>query len=122
MAEALLPPHGNSFLARIPRDFIDLCDLVGEHILDLGAGERRRQENAGLARLAVHVRDRKIFLGRKRFRWIEHAAAATGETIASTAAAALGNAVGIGQRQQATRGLRLRWLAPAPGKIADLPR
>ena len=85
-------------------DLVAALDAVGESALDLGERDRRRQQDAALRGGAGDLGDREKRLARQRRRRIDVGAAAVGEQERAAGAAALGDAVGIGEREDARRG------------------
>ena len=79
---------------------VAVFDPVGEARLDLVERDRRRQHDAARRRRAGQFGDREERLARQRRGRIDIAAAAVGEQKCAAAAAVLGDAVGIGEREQ----------------------
>ena len=83
---------------------IAVLDLAGKTRFDLGQRNRRRQHDAARRRGAGQFGDGEERLARQRRGRIDIAAAAVGEQEGATAAAAvLGDAVGISEREQRRR-------------------
>ncbi len=57
LAEPELPPRQDGALARIPGDGVAPLEAIGERRLDLGQGQRRREEDPRLALVAVEIGD-----------------------------------------------------------------
>ena len=87
---------------RVERDLVTRRDAVTEMRLDLRKRQRRRQQDAALRGGAGDLADREIGFARQRRRLVDGGAAPVGEQERSAGAAAAGDAVGIGEREQHT--------------------
>ena len=123
LAKPALAARQHRFLPAVPGDELDRLDGVGEIFLDLGQRERGGQEDAGFALRAVEIGDGKEILGGQRLHLQEEGAAPVAEPVLPIAPrTALGDAVGIGQRQHPP-GIRHASGAGRDAKLAlPLPR
>src|SRR5262249_57540760 len=85
-------------------------DAEGELRLDLPQRQRRGQHDAALRRRAGDLRDGEERRARKRRGRIDVRAPAVGQEKRAAGAAVLGDAVGIGEREERPD----RWLLPSP--------
>ena len=85
---------------RVEGDLVARFDAVAEMRLDLGERQRRGKQDASLRGGAGDLADREEGLARQRRRLIDIGAAPVGEQERSAGAAAPGDAVGIGEREQ----------------------
>ena len=98
-AEAFAAAAAQACRRGIEADVLAAFDMVGEALLDLAQRDRRREQNAALRGGAGQLGHGEERLARQRRRRIDIGAAAVGQQERAIRAAALGDAVGIGQRQ-----------------------
>ena len=122
--EPLLAARQHRLLAAVPGDGIDGLDRRGEILLDVGARQRGGEEDAGDAPLAIELGHGKELLGGERIGRRQLGATPVGEPeLAGRPRSALGDAVGIGERQHPARGIGRGRRRVAQAKLAlELPR
>ena len=95
----------------VEADVLAAFDLAGEALLDLAERDRGGEQDAALRGGAGQFRHGEERLARQRRGRIDVGAAAVGQQERAVAAAALGDAIGIGQRQNRA-GRQARTLSP----------
>ena len=122
-AEPAQPAGADAGGRCIEGDLIARFDARAEMRLDLGKRQRRGEQHPALRRGARDLADREKRLARQRRRLIDIGAAPIREHERTAGAAALGDAVGIGERKQhAGREISRRILSPRDASRSPPPR
>ncbi len=104
VAQPRLPPRHHRAFARTPTDDLVRNDAVGENLFDLGLAQRRSQEDARLALVAIEIGYGQIILGGQRVGGgQDRAAPVAQQELAVAPRTALGDAIGIGFGQDDAR-------------------